>query len=67
MRDLDQNSSTISGFRVAAAGSAMGQVDQNLNALLNDLVTLLATDAGHKADTAGIVLEGGIIKTLRRR
>jgi hypothetical protein len=45
----------------------MRQIDEDLNALLNDLVTFLATNAGDEAHTASIVLVRGIIKTLRRR
>ena len=67
MRNLNQHAGAVAGFWIAAASAAMGQIDQNLNALLNDGVRLLATDAGHEANAAGIVLGCRVIKTLRRR
>ena len=40
VRDLDEHAGAVAGFRVAAAGAAMGQVDQNLDALDDDVVRL---------------------------
>src|SRR5262249_12986081 len=65
--NLDEHASAVAGFRVAAAGATMSQVDQNLNPLLHDLMTLIASNAGYKPDTAGIVLVRRVVKTLRRR
>jgi len=45
----------------------MRQVDEDLYALLDDLMALLATNTGDKADAASVVLVRRIIKTLRRR
>ena len=67
MRNLDEYAGAIAGFGVAAAGAAVGQVDQNLNSLLNDLMTLIAANAGYEPDTASIVLVLRVVKTLRRR
>ena len=44
----------------------MGQIDEDLNSLLNNLMTLFATNAGDEAHPASVVLVRGIIKTLRR-
>ena len=38
MRNLNQNSSAVARLRIAAAGSAMRQVDQYLNAFEHDVV-----------------------------
>ena len=57
--NLDQNAGAIAGFRIAAAGAAMRQVEQNLNSLADDVVTFLAADAGDEADPAGVVLVRG--------
>jgi len=65
--NLDEHARAVASFGVAAAGAAVGQVDQNLNSLLNDLMTLIAANAGYKPDTAGIVLVRRVVKTLRRR
>src|SRR4029078_13575081 len=67
VRNLNQHTRPIACFRIAAAGTAVRQVDQDLNALPHDGVTLFPTDAGHKTDTAGITLGRRVIETLRRR
>ena len=67
VRNLNQQAGAVAGLRIATAGAAMGQVDQDLNALLNDLVALLAANAGDKPHAAGVVLMRRVIKTLRRR
>ncbi len=66
VRNLDQHAGAIAGLRIAAAGAAVSQVDQNLNALDDNVVRLLALDVGDKADAAGIVLVARVVKTLRR-
>ena len=67
VRDLDQHAGAVAGFRIAAAGAAMRQVDQDLNALDDDVVRFLALDVGDEADSAGIVFVARVVKTLRRR
>ena len=67
VRDLDQHAGAVAGFRIAAAGAAVRQVDQNLNALDDDVVRFLTLDVGNEADSAGIVLMARIVKTLRGR
>ena len=52
--NLDDDSRAVPRHRVASACAAVLQVDQNLDALLDDIVGLLALDVDHKADTAGI-------------
>jgi hypothetical protein len=44
----------------------MGKVEKDLNALLNDVVTLCARDAGDEPDPAGVMLMRGVIETLSR-
>ena len=67
MRNLNQYSGTIAGFGIAAAGSAMRKINEDLNPLLDDLMALLTPNAGDKTDSAGVVLVRRIIQTLRRR
>ena len=62
--DLNQDSSAIAGFRIAAAGAAMRQIDEDFESLEDDLVRLLAFDVDHEAKTAGIVLITGVLQTL---
>ncbi len=56
VRNLDQNARAIAGLRIAPAGAAMGQVDQNLDAFQDDIVRLSAFNARDKSDAASIVL-----------
>ncbi len=67
VRNLDQDAGAIAGFRIAAACAAMRQVNQDLHSLDDDVVGLHALDVDYKADTAGIMLVAGVIKTLGRR
>jgi hypothetical protein len=55
--------SPVSG--IAAAGAAMRQVDQNLDALDDDVVRPLALEVGNEADSAGIVLLARVVEALR--
>src|ERR1017187_7346879 len=64
VRDLDQDTRAVAGFRIAPAGAAMRQVDEHLDALDDDVVRFLALDVGHEADSAGIVLASGIVQSL---
>ena len=64
VRDLDQEAGAVAGFRIAAAGAAMRQVDQDLNALDDDVVRFLALDVGDKANAAGIVLVARVVEAL---
>ena len=41
VRDLDQNAGAVARLRIAAASAAMRQVDQDLDALADDVVRLL--------------------------
>ena len=57
--------SPVSG--IAACGSAMGEVDEHLEALADDVVAFFAANAGHEAHAAGIVLIARVIETLGMR
>ncbi len=67
VRDLDEDACAIAGFGIAAAGAAVGEVDEDLDALLDDVVGFMAFDAGDEADTAGVVFKGGVVESLRLR
>ena len=64
MRDLDQNASAIAGLRVRTRSAAMSQVDQHLETLANDLLALLASNAGNQAHAASIMLILWPVQTL---
>jgi hypothetical protein len=57
--NLDQDAGAVAGLRIAARGAAMGEVDQHLKALADNLVALFAANAGDQSHAAGIVLIPG--------
>jgi len=63
--DLDQDAGAVARLGIAAAGPAVGQVDQDMDALDDNVVRLLALDAGDKADAASITLMTRIVEPLR--
>ncbi len=67
MRDLHQHARAVAGQRVGADGAAMGQVLEDLQAVLDDRVARAAFQVGDEADAAGIVLALRIVESLRRR
>ena len=64
VRHLRQNAGAVAGQRIAAAGAAMREVDQNLQPLPDDLMALLAVHVDDEADAAGIVLVRRVVQTL---
>ena len=64
MGNLDQNAGAVAGLRIAARRAAMGEVDEDLEALADNLVALFAADARDQAHAAGIVLIARMIETL---
>jgi hypothetical protein len=67
VRNLNQNASAIAGFRIAAAGAAMSQVDEDFNSLADNLVAFFAANAGYKANAARVMLVRRVVETLRGR
>src|SRR5581483_4580902 len=56
VRELHQDAGAVAGPRIAAAGSAVGQVLEDLQALHDDVVRALALHVGEDADAARVVL-----------
>src|SRR5579864_6877225 len=67
VRNLNQDSGAVPGFRIAAACAAMSQVNKDLNSLLDNFVTFFSANTGDKPNAAGIVLVRRVVETLRRR
>ena len=67
VRNLNQDAGAVACLRIAAASAAMRQIDQNLDALEDDVVRFPPVDIGDKADAAAIVLMLRVIETLRGR
>jgi len=64
MRHLDKDASAVAGVGLAAARAAVVKVHEDLESLLYDGMGLAALDIDDKADTAGVVFVGGVIKAL---
>ncbi len=67
MRNLDQDACAVTRLRVATCRPAMSEVDENLEALADNIVALFAANAGDEPHAAGIVLIARMIETLRVR
>jgi hypothetical protein len=63
---LNEDAGAIARFRIATAGPAVRQADQNLDPLPNDVVALMTANAGDKTHPAGVVLVGRIVQPLGR-
>ena len=64
VRHLQQDARTVARQRIGADGAPVRQILQYLQPLLHDGVGFFALDVRHEADAAGVVLIGGIVKTL---
>ena len=64
VRDLGQHAATVAERRVRTDRAAMVEIDQDLQALFENVVRLAVLHVGDEADAAGIVLLGGIVKAL---
>ena len=64
VRDLNQDAGAVAGFRIASASAAMGQVDEDLDPLFDNVVRPLAVEVHDEAHAAGVVLVAGVIQSL---
>ncbi len=67
VRNLDQNARAVARLRIATACAAMRQINQDLDALQDDVVRFLPLDIGDKAHAAGVMLILGTVKPLSLR
>jgi hypothetical protein len=65
MGKLDKNAGAIARFGIATRSSAMSEVDENLEALADNVVAFFAANARDKAHAACIVLIARVIEALR--
>src|SRR5215471_2866770 len=65
MRNLDKNPGAVTRFGITAARATMCQVNQDLDALEDNVVRFVALDVGHKTNPAGVMFQAGMIKALR--
>ncbi len=64
MRNLEQDASAVAGVLLESRTTAVLQVNQNGQCVVQDLVMALAVDIGKRADATCIVVEFGAIKAL---
>jgi hypothetical protein len=64
VRHLNKDAGAVARVNFRAAGAAVIEIRQNLQALLEDLVRLAALDIDDEADAAGVVFEPRIIQAL---
>ena len=62
---LNQDAGAVTGVRLAAAGAAVLQVDEDLQRLRDDVVRALALDVDDEADAAGVVFGAGSYRPWR--
>jgi hypothetical protein len=67
MWDLNENSRSVAGFRIASTSAAMDEVLQDLQPLQHNVVRGLPLDIHYKTNSASISLIGWVVETLRRR
>ena len=64
VRNLNQDASAVAGARIGANRTAVFEVAQNVDGVVDDLMAFLALDIGNEADAAGIFFERRIVKTF---
>jgi hypothetical protein len=67
VRDLDQAAGAIADQRIGPCRAAVIEIDQDLQAALNDVVRLQPLDVRDEADAARIVLVARIVQALSLR
>jgi hypothetical protein len=61
VRNLNQDTGTVTHQRVRAHRTAVIQIFQNLQALFDDRMAFLAFDVGDEADAASIMFVGRVV------
>ena len=64
MRDLDQDPRAVTCLWIATTSSTMRKINEDFDALKNDLVSLLPGDVRDKTNPACVVLVARIVKPL---
>ena len=62
VRNLHHETHAVAGFAAGVPAGAVLQLFDDLQRVVHGAVRLLAADADHRADAAGVVLKGGIIQ-----
>ena len=67
VRHLNQDAGAVAGARVGADRAAVLEIEQDRERVLHELMRLLVLDVGDEADAARVLVERGIVQSLRRR
>ena len=67
MRNLNENAAAVAELGIGADRAAMVEVEQDLQAHLDDLVVRLIVELRDEADAAGVVLLGRVVEALGGR
>jgi len=67
VRNLDQDAGTVTLQRIGTDSTAVIEIFQDQQTLLDDAMTFLALEVGNKAHAASVVLVSGVVQTLLLR
>src|SRR5688572_21987385 len=62
--DVNHDAATVARLRVATTGATVGQVHEDLQAVLYNFMGTVAIDVAHESDTAGIVFVVRLVETF---
>ena len=62
VRDLQQDARAVTGVRVGPGGTAVLEIAESLQTLLDDCVRRLAPELGDQRDTTGVVFVGWVVE-----
>ncbi len=65
VRDLHENAGAVTGLLVAPARAAVGEIDEDLERLVDDVVGFDALQVAHEAHAAGVALVARVVESLR--
>ena len=66
MRNLQQHAAAVAGLGIGADRAAMVEIEQDLQAHLDQFMRLGVVHVGDEADAAGVMLVARVIKSLGR-
>ena len=64
IRRLNEDARPVAGQRVGPHRAAMGEIPENLQALINDPVALAVSNVRHETDPARVVLVARVVEAL---
>jgi len=67
LKEIHEQAGAVARARIAPCRAAMREAAEDLDAHHDDLVGGSTAQIGHEAETAGVVLESGIVQTVLRR